>query len=88
MKFRLLLLATLFAAGAPISSETDSQLDIGRLGEKARFFAARKDGKWGLEVSGAGSASAAQPTPVAFEFLIGDEVSHASAGYDRIEPSP
>ncbi len=90
MRRRVLLSLLVSVVFSPIAlvGGAASQRQIGQVGEKAKFVAILKQGKWGLAVTGAGMASVVQPEPVAFEFLQApDTISRLSSGYDSLETS-
>lgn len=90
MRRRVLLSLLVSVVFSPIAlvAGAAAQRQIGQVGEKAKLIAIRKHGKWGLAVTGAGTASVVQPEPVAFEFFQApDTISRLSSGYDSLKTS-
>jgi hypothetical protein len=82
----VLLLPMLFCSIGMFSQAGQGSREIARMGSRARFLAVSSHGKWGLEITGAGKASAVQPEPAAVEFYSPSGlIEKRSSGYDRIE---
>lgn len=67
---------------ASLAAEHPKAVAIGALESGAQFISIKSRNGWGLAVTGAGSASAAQPTPARFEFYVSaGDIQQKNAGY-------
>jgi hypothetical protein len=88
MKHRSRVLLVLVATCLSAIAQRESERVIGPVGEHARLVATHSDREWGVAITGAGQASAAQRSPVAFEFFVApNTISHAFSGYEQLHTS-
>jgi hypothetical protein len=86
--FRMFLISVAACLSVTAIANTGSERVVAPIGKRARLIATYTGGMWGLAIVGAGLASAAQPTPVAFEFFAApNTISNVSSGYERFDIS-